>query len=66
LIRELIAAETPARPLSDVALARELAMQGLKVARRTVTKYRQQLKIEPAQRRSRPPGWTPVAAAAGS
>jgi DNA-directed RNA polymerase specialized sigma54-like protein len=28
-----------------------LAGQGLRVARRTVTKYRQQLKIAPAQRR---------------
>lgn len=51
LIRELIDAEPAARPLSDVDLARELAVQGLKVARRTVTKYRQQLRIEPAQRR---------------
>lgn len=51
LIRELIAAESPASPLSDVALARQLAQQGLQVARRTVTKYRQQLRIEPAERR---------------
>lgn len=52
LIRELIAAEQPGAPLSDVALARQLAQQGLQVARRTVTKYRQQLRIEPAERRS--------------
>jgi RNA polymerase sigma-54 factor len=52
LIQELIAAEPPAQPLSDVDLARQLAVQGLQVARRTVTKYRQQLKIEPAQRRT--------------
>ncbi len=52
LIQELIAAETPGQPLSDVALARLLARQGLQVARRTVTKYRQQLRIEPAERRS--------------
>jgi RNA polymerase sigma-54 factor len=51
LIQELIAAENRATPMSDVDLARELAFQGLKVARRTVTKYRQQLKIEPAERR---------------
>lgn len=51
LIRELIAAEPPGAPLSDVALARQLAQQGLQVARRTVTKYRQQLRIEPAERR---------------
>lgn len=51
LIRELIAAESPLQPLSDVALAALLARQGLPVARRTVTKYRQQLKIAPAPRR---------------
>ena len=53
LIRELIAAEGMCAPLSDVALAQMLATQGLRVARRTVTKYRQQLKIAPAQRRDR-------------
>lgn len=51
LIQEMIAAEGRAHPLSDVEIARQLAVQGLKVARRTVTKYRQQLKIEPAERR---------------
>ena len=53
LIQEMIAAEDAAQPLSDVEIARQLAQQGLKVARRTVTKYRQQLKIEPAERRRR-------------
>jgi RNA polymerase sigma-54 factor len=51
LIREMIAAEAPGRPLSDADLARQLDSQGLKVARRTVTKYRQLLHIEPAERR---------------
>ncbi len=51
LIRELLASENPQQPLSDVALAGLLARQGLCVARRTVTKYRQQLKIDPASRR---------------
>ena len=51
LIREMIAAETPGQPLSDVDLARQLESQGLKVARRTVTKYRQLLHIEAAERR---------------
>ncbi len=51
LVRELIATEDPHAPLSDVALAQVLARQGLNVARRTVTKYRQQLKIAPAPRR---------------
>ncbi len=51
LIQELIAAEGAHAPLTDVALSQMLASQGLRVARRTVTKYRQQLKIAPAQRR---------------
>jgi len=51
LIQEIIAGEAPAHPLSDVELARELGTQGFKVARRTVTKYRQLLRIEPAERR---------------
>ncbi|MEY4713457.1 MAG: hypothetical protein RIS88_2907 [Pseudomonadota bacterium] len=51
LIQELITAEAPHEPLSDVALADQLARQGLRVARRTVTKYRQQLRIAPAPRR---------------
>jgi RNA polymerase sigma-54 factor len=51
LIQELIAAEKPAQPLSDVEIARQLGVQGLKVARRTVTKYRQLMKIAPAERR---------------
>ncbi|HYD77601.1 RNA polymerase factor sigma-54 [Ramlibacter sp.] len=51
LIREMIAAESAQRPLSDVDIARELLGQGLRVARRTVTKYRQLMKIETAERR---------------
>ena len=53
LIHDMIAAEPPAAPVSDAELARELARQGLTVARRTVTKYRQLLRIEPAERRRR-------------
>jgi len=51
LIQEMIAAESPTHPLSDVEIARQLSVQGLQVARRTVTKYRQLMKIEPAERR---------------
>ena len=51
LIQELVTAESPSQPLSDVEIARQLATQGLNVARRTVTKYRQLLRIEPAERR---------------
>lgn len=53
LIGEMIQAETPQAPLSDVAICRQLAEQGLDVARRTVTKYRQMLRIEPVDKRRR-------------
>jgi RNA polymerase sigma-54 factor len=47
----MVAAEPAGQPLSDVDIARQLDLQGLRVARRTVTKYRQLLRIEPAERR---------------
>ncbi len=51
LIKDMIAAENPESPLSDAEIARQLARQGLVVARRTVTKYRQILRIEAVERR---------------
>ena len=51
VIAQLIAAESAARPLSDAEIARQLRRQGLSVARRTVTKYRQLLKLPAAERR---------------
>ena len=51
LIRQLVAAEAPAKPLSDNQLAEMLAEQGIQVARRTVAKYREALKIAPANLR---------------
>jgi RNA polymerase sigma-54 factor len=51
LIKDMIAAEEPTNPLSDAQIARLLARQGLEVARRTVTKYRQALRIEAVERR---------------
>jgi len=53
LIKDMIDAEPAAEPLSDAEIARRLAQQGLTVARRTVTKYRQALRIEPFERRRR-------------
>ncbi len=53
LIKDIIEAEAPTSPLSDAEIARQLATQGLQVARRTVTKYRQLLKIEAVERRRR-------------
>lgn len=44
-IRKLVAAENPEKPLSDNRIARMLADDGVQVARRTVAKYREALKI---------------------
>ena len=44
-IRDLIAAEDSAKPLSDQKLVTLLKAEGIKVARRTVAKYREMLKI---------------------
>jgi len=51
LIEGLVANEPPDAPLSDVDIARLLARQGVQVARRTVTKYRQMLKLPAVERR---------------
>lgn len=51
LLRSIVEAEPPQRPLSDVQLARLLAQQGFALARRTVTKYRQALRIESVEKR---------------
>ena len=51
LIRQLVAAEPVDKPLSDNQLAEMLGEQGIQVARRTVAKYREALKIAPANLR---------------
>ena len=51
LVRELIASEPVHAPWSDAELTRELCQQGFKIARRTVTKYRQGLGIAAVDRR---------------
>ncbi|MEO6278188.1 RNA polymerase factor sigma-54 [Roseateles sp.] len=53
LIKDIIEAESHEAPLSDAEITRQLAEQGLVVARRTVTKYRQMLKIDAVDRRRR-------------
>lgn len=53
LLRQLIAAEAPRKPLSDAKLADLLAEQGMVVARRTVAKYREAMQIPPASQRKR-------------
>ncbi|MDO6524168.1 RNA polymerase factor sigma-54 [Motilimonas sp. 1_MG-2023] len=51
LIKKLVAAETPAKPLSDSKITQLLADQGIKVARRTIAKYRESLNIPPSNQR---------------
>jgi len=51
LVRKLIAAENPAKPLSDSKLTTLLSDQGIMVARRTVAKYRESLSIPPSNQR---------------
>ena len=48
LIRQMVAAEDPKAPLSDSTLSQMLEEQGIQVARRTVAKYREALRIAPA------------------
>lgn len=50
-IQQLVAQENPTKPLSDDAITKALAKQGIKVARRTVAKYREQLNILPSHLR---------------
>lgn len=50
-IRQLINGENPAKPLSDNKISELLAKENIAVARRTVAKYREQLKILPVKHR---------------
>lgn len=52
-IRALIDSEPPDKPLSDAALEAALQAKGITVARRTIAKYREQMKILPAKLRRR-------------
>jgi RNA polymerase sigma-54 factor len=51
LIQQFVTAEDPKKPLSDSQLSDMLEEQGIQVARRTVAKYRESLKIAPASLR---------------
>jgi RNA polymerase sigma-54 factor len=52
-IRKVIESEAPLKPVSDSQLVAILDNEGIKIARRTVAKYREQMNILPAtQRRS--------------
>jgi RNA polymerase sigma-54 factor len=53
LIKKLVAAENPRKPLSDSKITLLLEDQGIKVARRTIAKYRDTLFIPPSNERKR-------------
>ncbi|TAN37185.1 MAG: RNA polymerase sigma-54 factor [Verrucomicrobia bacterium] len=50
-IAQLVAAEAAAHPLSDQAIVAKLKEKGMNVARRTIAKYREELKILPSHLR---------------
>jgi len=52
-IKKLISNEETTKPLSDNKIAKLLAEQGIKVARRTVAKYREAMAIPPSNERKR-------------
>lgn len=53
LIAQIIAEENPAKPLSDQGIVSILAEKDIKIARRTVAKYREELGILPTNLRRR-------------
>jgi RNA polymerase sigma-54 factor len=53
LIKKLISAEKPNKPLSDNKIAGILGEQGINIARRTVAKYREAMAIPPSNERKR-------------
>lgn len=52
-IKELVEAEDPRKPYSDQALAELLSASNINIARRTVTKYREMLRIGSSSERKR-------------
>jgi len=50
-IQQLVSSENPEKPLSDEVIMKALDKQGIKVARRTVAKYREQINILPSHLR---------------
>jgi RNA polymerase sigma-54 factor len=52
LLKQLVSAEDPTRPLSDGKIAQLLGQQGIQVARRTIAKYRESLHVPPVNLRA--------------
>ena len=53
-IKNMIKNEKPEKPLTDNAISKILTEENIKVARRTVAKYREQLGILPVKHRRKP------------
>jgi len=52
-IRKVVEAEDPARPLSDSKIMRMLQKEGIRLARRTVAKYREEMMIPSSDKRKK-------------
>ena len=52
-VQQIISSEDSAKPFSDTAIEKQLKTKGIKVARRTIAKYRDQLGILPSHLRKR-------------
>ncbi|MEE8429008.1 MAG: RNA polymerase factor sigma-54 [Gammaproteobacteria bacterium] len=53
MIKKIAANENPVKPLSDSKIATMLAEKGIKIARRTIAKYREALSIPPSNERKK-------------
>ena len=51
LIKKFVEREPPTKPISDNQIAKLLGQQGINVARRTIAKYRENMKIPPSSQR---------------
>jgi RNA polymerase sigma-54 factor len=51
MLSEMIKKEDPGKPLSDEEIVKLLEAKGIKIARRTVAKYRSELNILPSHLR---------------
>jgi RNA polymerase sigma-54 factor len=53
-MRQIIQGENPEKPLSDMAITKFFEGSSIKIARRTIAKYREQLGILPSKYRKKP------------
>jgi RNA polymerase sigma-54 factor len=53
MIKKIIAEEDTAKPLSDMRIVEIFRSQNITIARRTIAKYREELKIPPQSQRKR-------------